>query len=92
MPKVKLGKLRELHAHLTSILNDCDAERAPGEDVKVGAGQITNTLTKPAMDSAHRGNGRGLRVDDIEGRKAYAAGSLPDDEPELKIDYARLHR
>jgi hypothetical protein len=52
MPKVKIGKIRELHAHLTSILNDCDAERAPAEDDKVGAGEIMNSLSKPAQDSA----------------------------------------
>jgi hypothetical protein len=52
MPKVKIGKLRELHAHLTSILNDCDAASASASDDKVGAGSITNTLNKTAQDSA----------------------------------------
>jgi hypothetical protein len=52
MAKFKIGSLRALHAHITSVLAECDAERAPAEDDKVGAGEIMNSLSKPAQDSA----------------------------------------
>jgi hypothetical protein len=29
MPKLKIGSLRALHAHITSVLAECDAESAP---------------------------------------------------------------
>jgi hypothetical protein len=33
MPKVKIGSHRSLHAHLTAILNECDGESAPAQDL-----------------------------------------------------------
>lgn len=49
MAKIKVALLRAAHAHLTEVLNDCDAQRAAAQD---NPPRTEGTPEAPAQDSA----------------------------------------
>jgi hypothetical protein len=92
-----LKRVTEMQEHLTGLLADYDAPA--GEDDRSRGNPATGR--KPAKDDSDAGtayagdsarSGRTIRVNDIETRKAFAAGTPVDSASDLKIDYERLHR